>query len=161
MKKPTTGILTPKLRLSPHFTLGEAIKSQTALRHGIDNMPPQQIVPYLVDTAENILEPIRAKYKQPFSPSSWYRCPLLNTLLKGSRNSAHIKGYAVDFEVPGITNFEVARWLSQNLEFDNLILEFYDGLNAHSGWIHISYIKGNNRGRVQRYDGKRFQLGLE
>jgi hypothetical protein len=51
--------------------------------------------------------------------------------------SQHIIGQAADFEIPGIDNYTLAEWIHRNLNYDQLILEFYTGGN--SGWIHCSY----------------------
>lgn len=145
--------------LSPHFTLDEAIKSQVASRHGIDNMPPAEAIAAMRKVAENILEPIRARYGRPITPSSWYRCLKLNRILGSRDTSQHVLGEAVDFEVPGVDNLEVAQWIVGNLSFDQLILEFYDGVDPNSGWIHCSY-RYPCRGEVLRFDGKTYQSGL-
>ena len=44
------------MNLSAHFTLTEAVKSQTALRLGIDSTLPPEVIPALREAAERILE---------------------------------------------------------------------------------------------------------
>ena len=65
---------------------------------------------------------------------------------------------AADLEAPSIDNLQLAKWIEQNLTFDQLILEFYTQGEPTSGWIHVSYNnEGENRGRVltaSRVDGK-------
>ncbi|NKB44356.1 MAG: peptidase M15A [Alphaproteobacteria bacterium] len=135
--------------LSDHFTLAEAAKSQLAERKGIDNTPPAAILPRLVRVASQILEPVRSHYRVPFSPSSWYRCPVLNAAVGSKGTSQHLAGRAVDFEVPGVANVDLARWCASNLTFDQLILEFYREGNPASGWVHCSIAKeGVGRGEV-------------
>ena len=64
-----------------------------------------------------------------------------------------------DFEVPGVSNLEVAGWIAGNLDFDQLILEHYEGGNT--GWIHCSYKGQNNRKEVLTYDRKNgYRKGL-
>jgi hypothetical protein len=75
-------------------------------------------------------------------------------ILGSSRSSQHITGQAVDFEVPGIPNIEVARWIIDKLAYDQLILEFYREDEPHSGWIHCSYVGENNRNQARRFDGR-------
>jgi hypothetical protein len=79
--------------------------------------------------------------------NSSYRCPELNKAIGGSTTSQHVNGEAVDFEVPGISNKVVADYVSENLDFDQVILEFFkpeEGVN--SGWVHASSRKsGGNR----------------
>jgi zinc D-Ala-D-Ala carboxypeptidase len=129
-------------RLSPHFTLAEMEKSGTADRLGIDNRVMDDLVlANLVILCGKVLEPIRDQFG-PIRPSSGYRCLELNRALKSSDKSQHVKGQAVDFEVAGVDNAQLARWIRDNLEFDQLILEFYTGV-PDSGWVHVSYAKKN------------------
>jgi len=147
------------MHISPHFTLQEASKSSTAIRLGIDNQPPALLIPSLRATAQNILEPTRAHFKAPINPSSFYRCLLLNRAIKSSDDSQHGKGQAVDFEVPGISNIVLAHWIANNLEFDQLILEFYQDGVPMSGWVHVSWTPTGRRNEVLTI-GKTTTLGL-
>ena len=81
--------------------------------------------------------------------SSGYRCPELSIAIGSSENSQHCKGQAADFEVAGVDNYELALWIKDNLDFDQLILECYTGGN--SGWIHCSYVE-NGRKETLTYD---------
>ena len=150
------------LRLSRHFTLREAVKSQTASRRGIDNTPPLELIPAMVRVAEHILEPVRARFRTPIVPSSFYLCPKLNAAV-GSTNpdSQHTKGEAVDFEIAGFTNYEIAKWVSENLDFDQLILECYVPGDPSSGWVHVSYVSATeNRREILHYNGNNYMPGL-
>jgi zinc D-Ala-D-Ala carboxypeptidase len=139
--------------LSEHFTLGEAAKSQVALRKSIDNTPPATLIPSLVRVATQILEPVRAQFRIPFTPSSWYRSPVLNAAVGSKPSSQHLSGRAVDFEVPGVANVDLARWCAARLPFDQLILEFYRDGDPASGWVHCSVARdGDGRREVCRYD---------
>jgi len=133
-------------KLSDHFTLAEAAKSQIAVRKDINNRPPAALIPGLMRVATQILEPVRRHYRVPFSPSSWYRSPVLNAAVGSKPTSQHLSGRAVDFEVPGVANIDVARWCAHNLTFDQLILEFYTDDDPASGWVHCS-ISMDNRAR--------------
>jgi len=149
-------------RLSRNFTLREAVQSQTALRNGISNLPTPKQAVALVGIAENILQPVRDHYGVPFVPSSWFRSPALNQRIGGRPTSQHAKGEAVDFEVPSVSNLEIAQLIAANLSFDQLILEYYDGVNPASGWIHCSYVDPSvNRNEILRFDGKNYRSGLE
>lgn len=128
------------MNLSDNFTLAEAMKSQTAIRNGIDNTPPDEIIPRLKATAQNILQPCRDHYGKSITPSSWYRCLDLNRAVGSKDSSQHRKGEAVDFEVPGVSNHDLAHWINYNLDFDQLILEFHDPSDPSSGWVHCSYV---------------------
>lgn len=136
------------MRLSEHFTLEELTKSQTAVRRGIDNTPSAESLENLELVCEHILEPIRNHFGIPFSPNSGYRSPELNAAVGGSTSSQHMSGGAVDVEVPGIPNKDLFRWVRDNLEFDQIILEFYREGVEDSGWVHISYRHGDNRKQV-------------
>ena len=85
---------------------------------------------------EKILQPIRDEFGS-FMVSSGYRSPELCVAIGSKITSQHAKGEAADFEVAGIDNYDLARWIEDNLEYDQLILECYTGGN--SGWIHCSY----------------------
>ncbi len=89
---------------------------------------------------------MRAHFGLPVTISSWYRCPALNKAIGGvdkpGKISQHVLGEAVDFEIPGVPNAEVAAWIRDNLEFDQCILEFYKPGIPDSGWIHVSYREG-------------------
>lgn len=135
--------------LSQNFSLAELTRSQTAARHGIDNTPQSPtIIANLTRVCERILEPVRAYYGVPFSPSSGYRCMELNRAIGGSPTSQHMEGEAADFEVPGVSNFDLATWISESLSFDQLILEFYRRGDPDSGWVHCSITGNANRGQI-------------
>jgi len=128
------------MKLSENFTLAEATRSQTATRLGIDNTPDALTIERMKLVCENILEPIRAHFGLPVRIDSFYRSPRLNAEVGGKPSSQHVKGEAVDCEVPGVPNAEVAEWVRDNLEFDQCILEFYTPGDPSSGWVHISYV---------------------
>lgn len=136
------------MRLSPHFTLAELTKSQTALRYNIPNRPGRKEIKNLERVAREILEPVRRHFARPFSPSSGFRSRQLNRAIGSKDTSQHISGEAVDFEIPGIPNKEVAEWIRSNLTFDQLILEFYDPAEPNSGWVHVSLKKSGNRNQA-------------
>ncbi len=154
--------LDPHRRLSKNFTLREAMRSQLALRHGIDNCPSAELVPALEAVAAHVLQPVRDFYARPFTPSSWYRCLDLNRRLGSRDSSQHVRGQAVDFEVPGISNVEVAMWCRDRLEtFDQLILEFHTPGDATSGWVHCSWVSpADNRGEVLTISANGVRRGL-
>ncbi len=142
------------MHLSDHFSLEELCKSQTALRCGIDNTPPadtpdgQAVIAALERVCHRILEPVRTHFGIPFAPNSGYRCLELNRELKSKDTSQHVKGEAVDLELPGVANFDLAVWIRDNLEFDQLILEFYTPGEPSSGWVHCSIKEDGNRKEV-------------
>lgn len=151
----------PSRRLSPHFTLRELTHSDVAERHGIDNTTEDSdIIERLSIVCCRILEPVRDNFSIRFSPSSGYRCEELNQLLRRSKTSQHILGQAVDFELPGVSNFDLANWISFNLIYDQLILENYTPGVPNSGWVHCSVINGKNRMQCLTINGGNVRQGL-
>ena len=144
------------MKLSPNFTLQEFTKSQTALRMGIDNTPEED---HMV-AAQSLFLMVVQRVRDHFGPTvinSGYRGPKLNEAVGGSSKSQHCKGEAVDIEVPGVPNATVAEWIRDNLDFDQLILEFYTPGIPDSGWVHVSYKHDENRKSVltaMKEDGK-------
>jgi zinc D-Ala-D-Ala carboxypeptidase len=129
------------IQLSDNFRLSELVKSSTADRLGIDNWPTEQeVVDNLRATVGAILQPIREHYGVAISPNSGYRSLELNRALKSKDTSQHVKGQAVDIEVPGIGNYELAEWIMNTLDFDQLLLEFFYPGQPTSGWVHASYV---------------------
>ena len=126
------------MRLSKNFTLQEFTKSQTATRLGIDNTPNDEHMIAAKLLFENIVQPVRDHFG-PTVINSGYRGPELNEAVGGSSKSQHTRGEAVDLEVPGTATAVVATWIRDNLDFDQLILEFYTPGIPDSGWVHVSY----------------------
>lgn len=127
------------MQLSPNFTLHELTRSQTATRLGIRNEPTPEQVTALRRVCEHILEPVRRQFRRPVRVTSGFRSEKLNVRIGGSRTSQHSQGEAVDFEVPGVPNIDVARWIEAQGNFDQLILEFYTPGEPNSGWVHASW----------------------
>jgi len=136
------------MQLSPNFTAYELYKSETADRLGIDNTPSPEILDRLALVAGNVLERVRTHYNRPVKVNSGYRCLEVNRAIGSKDSSQHTQGYAVDFEVPGIDNRDLAIWCRDNLDYDQLILEFYTPGTPDSGWCHISYTGTNHRKSV-------------
>ena len=152
------------MRLSENFTMAEFTKSQTAERRGIDNTPEGEHLDAAVALFENVVQKVRDHFG-PTVINSGYRSPELNEAVGGSSRSQHCKGEAADIEVPGVPNAELAEWIRDNLEFDQLILEFYTPGIPDSGWVHVSYLAdGKNRGEcltATRIDGKtEYSVGI-
>jgi len=146
------------MRLSENFTLDELIKSQDAVRFGINNNPNVQQIESLRVLCISILQPVRNFFKMPVSVSSGYRSAELCEKIGSSSKSQHIKGEAADFEIFGVHNKDVSDWIVKNLEYDQCILEFWSPDDPNSGWIHCSYtLERMNRKeylQAQKIDGK-------
>ena len=139
------------MKLTENFSLNELTKSQTAERKGIDNTPSTEHQENLKSLCEMILQPIRDHFGQVVSVSSGYRSPELCVAIGSSTQSQHAKGEASDFEIFGVSNKELADYIDQNLDYDQLILEYWKGEEEpNSGWVHCSYTNGNNRKQYLR-----------
>ena len=138
---------------SKYFTLKEVIKSETAVRKGIDNNPDVKITSQLKMICRNIMDHIREHYDKPIRVTSGYRCVELNKSIGGSSRSQHCAlndDAAIDFEFYDMDmDLEaVFKWITEEskLPFDQCIAEFLP-----HGWIHISYkAVGKNRGKITR-----------
>lgn len=123
------------MNLSPHFTLAEFTKTSQS----IDNQPTAEILVVLTKTAEQ-LELIRELVGKPITVNSAYRSVAVNKAVGGSKTSQHCKGEAVDFEVSGISNYDLAKMIKDSdIKFDQLILEMYVSGQPTSGWVHCSF----------------------
>ena len=146
--------------VSPHFKFYELSKSELGARLGIDNsFPGATAARAAVFLCRNVMEAVRQQFGS-YSPNSVFRCQDLERALKKKRSdwvskSQHTLGQACDIEVPGLPNVELAQWVIDNLEFDQVILECYnpkEGVN--SGWVHVSRVppdQGANRRQVLSY----------
>ena len=141
------------MMLSDHFSLAEFTKSQTAIRKGIKNEPNEEAIENMRLLCENILEPIRENYGLPFTLNSGFRSLGLNTEIGSSPTSQHVTGQAADFEIPTISNKDIAHWIRDNLDYDQLLLEFYKEGDPSSGWVHCSYVGFENRKQAKTFDG--------
>lgn len=149
-------------RLSQNFTLGEFTRSQTAIRRGIRNVPTAEHVRNMELLCREVLEPLRAQFRRPVVISSGFRSAALNRAIGGSATSQHSQGEAADIEIPGVDNRVVARWIRDNLVFDQLILEAYRPGVPNSGWVHVSYSRHRARKQVltATFPGPRYSPGI-
>jgi zinc D-Ala-D-Ala carboxypeptidase len=136
------------MNLTKNFTLAEMTKSETALRHGMDNTPGEQETSALKLLAEKVLQPVRDHFGRGVKVNSGFRHPEVNAKVGGSKTSDHCRGQAADIEIPGVPNAELAEWIKDNLEFRQLILEFYTPGIPDSGWVHVSYVEEDNKKQV-------------
>ncbi len=148
------------MRLSAHFSLFEMTRSQLAARHRLENRPDSVAIDNLMALCREVMEPLRAHFACPIHPTSGYRGRAVNRLLGSSDNSQHCRGEAVDFEIAGIANIDIARHIETHLCFDQLILEYPQIGQPNAGWIHISYSRGANRQSVLTRLANGYKQGL-
>ena len=127
------------MQLTNNFSLAEMVKSETALRHDMDNTPGEAEIENLKRLAEKVLQPVRDHYGKGVKVNSGFRHPEVNAKVGGSKTSDHCKGQAADIEIPGVANADLAKWITENLDFTQVILEFYTPGIPDSGWVHVSY----------------------
>jgi hypothetical protein len=135
------------MKLSTHLDLSEVIRSDSAKRNGISNMPTGEHIANFMLLAEKIFEPIREHFGVPIHISSGYRSKELNAKIGGSATSQHCKGQAVDIDMDnstnGVTNADVFNFIKDNLPFDQLIWEF--GNEDNPDWVHVSYVPNGRK----------------
>jgi hypothetical protein len=125
-------------------SLKELLFSEVAIRNGIDNTPTDQILINLQTLIYEVINPIVNQFGD-IKITSGYRSPALCKAIGSSERSQHTTGMAVDCEVLGVPNKELADWIVNHLEFDQCILEFWKPEEINSGWVHVSYNKAGNR----------------
>lgn len=144
-----------------YFSMKECTRSVTAERKGIDNVPSPEHQAHIVESVENLLDPLReawGEYCKKNNPvkagiliTSGYRGPALNAVVGGSKSSAHCCGYAFDL-VP--SNGKMAEFKKfccnflHNRLFDQLISEAEDD-NGLPRWIHIGYKSPDGKQRQE------------
>src|SRR5437764_10687530 len=111
------------MNLTPHFTVEELVRGDTATRLCIDQSPSVDVMRNLRTTAQE-LEIVRTLLGHPIHVNSGYRSLKLNTAVGGAPNSAHLTGRAVDFTCPEFgTPQAIVKFLSERpeVDFDQLI----------------------------------------
>ena len=123
-------------RISKHISYKEAVGSNYAKQKGIKNKPNEEQVENMKLLAEKVFEPLREWVDAPIKVNSMFRSLELNTALKGSKTSSHMKGEAMDItSMGGKSNLEMFHYIRTELDFDQLIWEF----GKEPKWLHVSY----------------------
>lgn len=148
-----------KNRISEHISYTEAIKSRTAIKLGINNIPDEETLKRMKYVAENVFEPLREHFGVPIAITSFYRDKRLNTALGGSKTSEHVYGSAMDIDadvLQMVSNKEIFEFIKNNLEFNQLIWEF--GTDKDPAWIHVSCKEeGNKKEILKAYKAKNWR----
>ena len=127
-------------RISEHVSLKEGVKSHTATRLNINNIPCELDLINMKTIAQEVFEPLRKFVGGPIAINSFYRSPKLNSAIGGSTSSQHCSGRALDIDdkYGYKTNAEMFKYIKNNLDYDQLIWEFGDINNPD--WVHVSYV---------------------
>lgn len=156
------------MNVSEHFTRADVEHSAIASSKGIDNTAPDAVLDRAMGLAKHVLEPLAAKFgADNIVINSWYRSEMLERHLCDAAYEAwrkkeglprdpsawhtyfarkqHPKGDAADIEILGVGNKELFEYIKANLDFDQLILEFYKTGMPTSGWVHVSWVPAHNR----------------
>ena len=145
-----------------YFTYNELIKSETALKLGIDNTPTDETIRDNIIELMDFLDGVREAWTVKCEKECWgnpaivvnsgYRCDALNNAIGGSKTSAHTIGAAADIEPKNQRNKEFLSFLEQylldnHIPFDQLLNEKPDK-NGVPSWIHIGL--KNRQGKQRR-----------
>tara|TARA_R110000803_G_scaffold21725_4_gene54460 strand:- start:534 stop:980 length:447 start_codon:yes stop_codon:yes gene_type:complete len=133
-------------KISKHISYKEATYSNYAKQYKIANKPSDEHIENMELLAKKIFEPLREWVDAPIKVNSMFRSEKLNTGIKGSVTSSHLKGQAIDItSMGGKSNLEMFHYIKDNLDFDQLIWEF----GYEPKWLHVSYIsEKENRKQV-------------
>lgn len=120
-----------------YFKVSEFLRSDTAVRLGIDNTPSDLIMANLSILANSLLLKPRMKMGIPFEISSGYRCTALNKAVGGVPNSYHLQGKACDivFNDKHLLQ-EAAKLIVQQPLCDLVLLE--NAKSSHQ-WLHVQW----------------------
>ena len=149
------------MKISRNFSFGEVCKSDAASRGGWDNTPGLDEICSITALIHQCIQPIRDAMGRPIRVNSCFRNLQTNRAVGSGDGSSHRarNGFAaMDFEIMGFDNKELAREITKILpSWSDLILEFYDEkikdplLRADSGWIHLSFNRsGENSKQIRR-----------
>lgn len=134
-----TGALTLDTVLTPNgTTIGDMISRVTfprtieKLRAGNPGITGADIANNLAALAINVWEPLKRQYPRAF---------ITNSFRDGASvgGGQHGTGQAADFQFRGVgahDYYDIAVWMSKNLSYDQLLLEYLPGKTV---WIHCSY----------------------
>ena len=122
-----------------YFRLEELLNSQTARDNKIQNSPSWEIVENLYNLAVNILDPLRREMGCAITVTSGFRNLKINTIVKGSKTSQHMRGQAADIVCKDNRKlFDTAKKMIEEgrITVGQLIWEY--GTSKAPDWVHIS-----------------------
>lgn len=148
--------------MAQYFTFNEFLKSSTADKLEIDNLPDNDVVTDNIITLMGIMDKFREKWtvyckeNELGNPAiiitSGFRCKELNEAIGGAKKSAHRIGAACDFEAQNGHNkelFEVCKDFLQNewkKGWEELINE------KNYSWIHFAFVDINYNRKCEIFE---------
>jgi zinc D-Ala-D-Ala carboxypeptidase len=130
--------------ISRNFTMEEMVHTDT----GLPNEPGQREKQALTDLVNNVLQPARNILNMQIKINSGYRSPAVNTKVKGSKTSRHMKGEAADLDCADNAKlFNIIRDIIKN--YDQLIWE--KGDKNQPDWVHVSWCHNNRKQIIYNY----------
>ena len=126
-----------------NFSYDELIASATAKRLGLDNTPSPEEKEKLRKLAEDILQPIRDRWRSPIVVNSAYRSEAVNKAVGGVPNSQHRLGEAADIKVGGKDrNKKLFKAIYNMISKGEIkVGQLIDEYNYQ--WIHVSLPRTN------------------
>ncbi|MEN9419188.1 MAG: hypothetical protein RI988_2808 [Pseudomonadota bacterium] len=128
-------------RITPDFSFGEFLRSETAVRRGLDNTPSASHLANILGVLGPGMQRIREELQVPVQITSGYRAPAVNAAVGGAPSSQHQLGLAADFVAP---RFGSPRAIARHLQplmpalgIDQLIFE--------GTWVHVSFVASQPR----------------
>ena len=123
-------------KLSPNFTYEELTHTD---HREFDNTPNAEELENLKRLAA-FLEQVKVVLSgKPVMINSAFRSKQVNDAVGSKDTSQHRIGCAADIRVPGMNPDEVVKAvLASDLQYDQLIREFYNPDSKTGGWTHIS-----------------------
>ncbi len=135
-------MVNPTTQLSANLTAYQFTKSSTAIRKGIDNSLPDEMLDRAKRYAENFYEKVVALFGAPANIHSGWRCLALNNALPGSsKTSDHMNANAIDMDYNDKMSLPKAfkTLLKSDLKYKQLMIEGVTAANPKGGWIHGAY----------------------
>lgn len=136
------------MKLSKHFSMNEAVRSDKAEKLRIANIPNDDQLENINYTATR-LEPVREFLGIPMFILSWFRSEKLNKAVGGVPNSFHKRGLAIDFYTRENMETIYEKIKKSDLKYDQLI--FY----RHHNFIHIGFNSDESAERRQAFIDER------
>jgi hypothetical protein len=130
------------MRISVYVSMSEVIKSNTATRKGIDNVPNEKQLNNIASLAVAVFDPLREWVGGAVKINSGFRSEALNKAIGGSKTSQHCANNGAAFDIDDTfghaTNKDMFHYIKDMMSFDQLIWEFGDDNNP--SWVHVSFV---------------------